>query len=102
MSHWPYTPEEDEEYSKPKKKIIKIRYYQRVSSIRWLGFVLAMLGVYILSGADTEIQWIGWIITSGSCLIWCCIGIKDKDTPRALMEFAYLILAVRGVLNWLN
>jgi hypothetical protein len=29
------------------------------------------------------------------------MGVKDQDTPRALMELMYLLLAVRGVYNWL-
>jgi hypothetical protein len=29
------------------------------------------------------------------------MGIKDKDTPRALMEVMYLLLALRGIVNWI-
>ena len=81
---------------------MKIRYYQSISGIRWLGFFLAMTGVYILSGANTEVQWIGWLISCSSCSIWFYAGIKDRDLPRALMELAYLILALRGVYNWVQ
>jgi hypothetical protein len=28
------------------------------------------------------------------------MGYKDRDTPRALMEVMYLVLAIRGVINW--
>jgi hypothetical protein len=27
--------------------------------------------------------------------------LKDKDWPRALMEFMYLILSMRATYNWL-
>ena len=30
------------------------------------------------------------------------MGVKDKDIPRALMELMYLLLAVRGVWNWVG
>ena len=81
---------------------MKSRCYQGISGIRWLGFILAMAGVYILSGANTEVQWIGWSISCMSCSIWLYAGIKDQDIPRALMEFAYLCLALRGVYNWIQ
>jgi hypothetical protein len=32
--------------------------------------------------------------------MWIYFGVKDGDTPRALMEGMYLLLAVRGVYNW--
>ena len=37
-----------------------------------------------------------------SCTIWIYMGIKDKDTPRALMETMYLLLALRAIYNWLT
>jgi hypothetical protein len=41
-------------------------------------------------------------VALASCSIWIWMGVKDKDTPRALMELMYLLLAVRGVFNWLS
>jgi len=43
----------------------------------------------------------GWGIACISCSIWIYMGYKDKDIPRALMELMYLLLAIRGVYNWL-
>ena len=81
---------------------MKIRYYQKIDGWRWLGFLLAMIGACILSNADVSTQWLGWGIASLSCSIWICMGIKDRDIPRTLMEFMYLILALRAIWNWLT
>ena len=80
---------------------MKIRYYKDIDGMRWLGFVLAMLSAYLLSGGEVEYQYIGWGVACFSCSIWLYMGYKDKDIPRALMELMYLALAVRGVINWL-
>ena len=81
---------------------MKIRYYQKIDGWRWLGFLLAMIVAFILSNADVSTQWLGWGIASLSCSIWICMGIKDRDIPRTLMEFMYLILALRAIWNWLT
>ena len=70
---------------------MKIRFYQRLDGMRWLGFVLAMIGAYILSMQ----------IATLSCSIWIYMGVKDKDIPRALMELMYMLLALRAIYNWL-
>ena len=80
---------------------MKIRYYHKIDGWRWLGFVLAMVGAFILSGGDPSVQWIGWLVACFSCAIWIYMGIKDKDVPRALMELFYLLLAIRGIYNWI-
>ncbi len=80
---------------------MKIRYYHRIDGRRWLGFILAMIGAFILSGGDPSVQWMGWAVAVFSCSIWIYMGLKDKDLPRALMELMYLLLAVRGIYNWL-
>ena len=80
---------------------MKIRYYHRIDGGRWLGFILAMIGAFILSGGDPSVQWMGWAVAVFSCSIWIYMGLKDKDLPRALMELMYLLLAVRGIYNWL-
>ena len=70
--------------------------------VRWLGFILAILGVYVLSSAKVETQWLGWTISSISCSIWVYMGWKDKDIPRMLMELVYVFLSIRAILNWLG
>jgi len=80
---------------------MKIRFYKRLDGMRWLGFILAMIGAFILSNANPNTQWMGWAVATVSCSIWIYMGIKDKDTPRALMEFMYLLLALRAIYNWL-
>jgi len=81
---------------------MKIRYYHNIDGWRWLGFILAMIGAFILSGGDPNTQWIGWVVALFSCSIWIYMGYKDRDVPRALMEFMYLLLAVRGIWNWIQ
>lgn len=81
---------------------MKIRYYKDIDGWRWLGFILAMIGAFILSSGDPDRQWMGWAIAIFSCSIWIYMGIKDKDTPRALMELMYLCLAIRGIYNWIQ
>ena len=80
---------------------MKIRYYHKIDGWRWVGFVLAMVGAFILSGGDPNVQWMGWLIACFSCAIWIYMGIKDRDVPRALMELFYLLLAIRGIYNWI-
>ena len=60
-----------------------------------------MVGAFILSGGYPSVQWVGWLIATFSCSIWIYMGIKDKDLPRALMELFYLLLALRGIYNWI-
>ena len=76
--------------------------YRSLASLRWVGFALAVLGAYILGNAVIESQWLGWAICSLSCLIWILMGIKDRDTPRTLMEIMYFIIGIRAIVNWLN
>ena len=64
---------------------MKIRFYKNLDGWRWLGFILAMIGAYILSNADINTQWIGWVFGLSSGSIWIYIGWKDGDTPRTLM-----------------
>ena len=81
---------------------MKIRYYREIDGWRWIGFVLAMIGAFILSGGDPDVQWMRWVVALFSCSIWIYMGIKDKDTPRALMEAMYMLLAFRGIWNWVT
>ena len=41
---------------------MKIRYYHKIDGWRWLGFVLAMIRAFILSGGDPAVQWMGWAV----------------------------------------
>tara|TARA_B100001093_G_C26375672_1_gene820683 strand:- start:376 stop:615 length:240 start_codon:yes stop_codon:yes gene_type:complete len=68
---------------------------------RWFGFILALIGAYILGDAEISSQWLGWTICCLSCIIWIVMGIKDKDLPRTLMEIMYLILGIRAIYYWL-
>jgi len=81
---------------------MKIRFYKNLTELRWIGFTLAMVSAFLLSGGNPNIQWIGWGIACFSCSIWLYMGYKDGDTPRALMELMYLLLAIRGVIMWIE
>ena len=81
---------------------MKIRFYNNLKGWRWLGFLLAMVSAFLLSGGNPNVQWLGWAVACVSCSIWIYMGFKDGDTPRALMEIFYLLLAIRGVYNWLT
>lgn len=81
---------------------MKIRFYKNLTELRWIGFVLAMISAFLLSGGNPNIQWIGWGIACFSCSIWLYMGYKDGDIPRALMELIYLLLAIRGVIMWME
>jgi len=81
---------------------MKIRFYNNLKGWRWIGFLLAMISAFLLSGGNPSVQWMGWAVACVSCSIWVYMGLKDMDTPRALMELFYLLLAIRGVWNWLS
>ena len=81
---------------------MKIRFYKNLTELRWIGFALAMISAFLLSGGNPNIQWIGWGIACFSCSIWLYMGYKDGDIPRALMELMYLLLAIRGVIMWVE
>ena len=81
---------------------MKIRFYQQLGGLRWIGFILAMISAFLWSGGNPDIQWIGWGIACFSCSIWLYMGYKDGDIPRALMELMYLLLAIRGVIMWIE
>ena len=81
---------------------MKIRYYKDIDGWRWTGFLLAMIGAFILTGGDPNTQWLGWAVGMFSCSIWIYMGYKDRDVPRALMEIMYLCLSIRGIINWLE
>ena len=80
---------------------MKIRYYQKLDKGRWIGFLLALTSVFILSNANVSTQWLGWSLGCLSCAMWVYFGLKDKDIPRTLMELCYLLLGLRAVYNWL-
>ena len=68
---------------------------------RWIGFLLAIIGAFILGNAEIKTQWIGWLFCCFSCIIWIFMGIKDKDIPRTLMEIMYLFLGIRAIWYWI-
>ena len=80
---------------------MKIRFYKDIDGWRWIGFIVAMIGTFILSSANVDTQWLGWAVGCVSCSIWVAVGFKDRDIPRTLMELCYLLLGLRAVWNWL-
>ena len=80
---------------------MKIRFYRKIDGWRWIGFIVAIIGTFILSGANFETKGMGWALGLISCSIWVYFGFKDGDIPRALMEIMYLLLSIRAVINWI-
>ena len=72
----------------------KMNNKKKIDYWRWFGFILAVIGAYILGNANTFSQWLGWTICSVSCIIWISMGIKDRDIPRTLMELMYLKMSL--------
>ena len=83
------------------KQLMKIKSFKNINGWRWIGFLLAMISVSILSNANISTQWVGWSFSVIACVMWIYFGLKDKDWPRALMEFMYLVLSMRATYNWL-
>jgi hypothetical protein len=44
--------------------------------------------------------WIGWGLSTFSCMLWVYVGLKDGDLSRTAMEIIYLVLAIRGIIVW--
>ena len=70
--------------------------------MRWVAFVAAISCLFFLASGVVALQWIGWAISSVTCLAWAYFGWVDKDQPRALMEICYFIAALVGMYNWMG
>ena len=68
--------------------------------IRWIAFFITIIGTYILTGNNVNLQWVGWTVCSMSTLIWVYCAYVEDDTPRTLMELMYMILCLKGVISW--
>tara|TARA_R100000458_G_C8238421_1_gene218116 strand:+ start:1005 stop:1220 length:216 start_codon:yes stop_codon:yes gene_type:complete len=68
---------------------------------RWIAFVAVLISLSLLTSGNVGVQWIGWVISSCSSLAWAWFAMKDKDTPRMLMEICYLAAGLWGIYNWL-
>lgn len=69
---------------------------------RWVAFLGAVSSLVLLTSGVVSIQWLGWLISSISCLAWIYFARQDRDTPRMLMEMCYFIASLIGVINWLQ
>jgi hypothetical protein len=73
-----------------------------VRKLRWLGFVLALFSVIILTTFKINyLQAIGWGLSASSCSIWAFDSYRSKHKPRMFMELMYLICGIWGIINWL-
>ena len=68
---------------------------------RWFAVIGAVVSLLFLTSGYSSVQWIGWAVSSVSCLAWVWFARQDKDTPRMLMEMCYLIAGLWGIYNWL-
>ena len=69
---------------------------------RWASFVCAVSALFFLTSAVIHLQWLGWTLSSFSCISWAYFAYIDKDTPRFLMECTFFIAALWGVYNWIG
>ena len=80
--------------------VLPSRFFK--NKFRWIGLLLAVSSVFILSSANISTQWVGWALSVAACVMWVWFGYKDKDWPRMIMECMYMILSIRAVFNWLG
>ena len=66
----------------------------------WIAFVLTMFGTWLLTSTTISFFSLGWAISAISTAMWTYFAFKDGDTPRALMEFVFILLCIRGVINF--
>ena len=67
---------------------------------RWLAFGLTMLGMYLLTNPNINYFSLGWFLSGVSTAMWAYFAYVDKDTPRGLMELCFVLLCIRGVINF--
>ena len=68
---------------------------------RWIAFIAVLISLTLLTSGNVGVQWIGWVISSCSSLAWAWFAVKDKDTPRMLMEICYFAAGAWGIYNWM-
>ena len=68
--------------------------------MRWIAFILTMLGTWLLTNTNFNFFSLGWGISGLSTIMWVIFAYKDKDIPRTLMEVCFVILCIRGVINF--
>ena len=71
---------------------MKIRYYQKLDAGRWIGFLIAMTGCFVLSNADVDTQWMGWAIACISCSMWIRFAIKDNGQDESANKATFYII----------
>ena len=67
---------------------------------RWFALALCLIGTWLLTNTNISLFSVGWTLSGLSTVMWCYFGIRDKDLPRALMEMFFVILCIRGVINF--
>jgi hypothetical protein len=73
-----------------------------LTTAKWLAFIGAISCLFFLASGVIALQWIGWALSSVTCVAWAYFAYLDRDKPRCLMELCYLIAALAGVYNWIG
>ena len=68
--------------------------------MRWIAFAMTMLGTFLLTNTNINLFSLGWGLSGISTMMWTYFGLRDRDLPRALMELCFVILCIRGVINF--
>ena len=56
---------------------MKIRYYQKIDGWRWLGFILAMVSAFTLSGGNPDVVFTKPTNVHRIYLFPCCDSVPD-------------------------
>ena len=67
---------------------------------RWFALVLTMFGTWLLTSTNISFFSLGWGISAIATAMWFYFGLKDRDFARAIMELCFVILCIRGVINF--
>ena len=67
---------------------------------RWFALLLCLAGTWLLTNTNINFFSLGWAISAVSTAMWTYFAYRDGDAPRALMEFLFVILCIRGVINF--
>ena len=67
---------------------------------RWIDLALCLAGTWLLTNTNISLFSLGWAISGVSTAMWCYFGWRDRDITRAIMELCFVVLCIRGVINF--
>lgn len=71
--------------------------------VQWISAILGLVGSGLM-GQKLRVSWILWYISSAVGFLWAVwASVLTPEHPSwgfAFMQFIYVILAIRGWVNW--